>query len=129
MKRIPTLVMTLLGAFVALAAAVAYWAGSPFASVSRLVLADVVVVALAIVAVVVAARTGRWKAPSWALWIACGALLGAAAAGPVKLALWLFPASLAIGAARPRTSASIRFSPTCRCTTSGFFTCKVVTRN
>jgi hypothetical protein len=99
MKRIPTLVMTLLGAFVALAAAVAYWAGSPFASVSRLVLADVVVVALAIVAVVVAARTGRWKAPSWALWIACGALLGAAAAGPVKLALWLFPASLAIGAA------------------------------
>lgn len=99
MKRIPTLVMTLLGAAVALAAALAYWPSSPFASVSGMVVADVVVVALAIVAAVVAARSGQWQAPSWTLWIACGALLGAAAAGPVKLALWLVPASLAIGAA------------------------------
>ncbi len=99
MKRIPTLVMTLLGAAVALVAAVAYWPSSPYASVSGIVVADVVVVALAIVAAVVAARSGQWQAPSWTLWIACGALSGAAAAGPVKLALWLVPASLAIGAA------------------------------
>jgi hypothetical protein len=99
MKRISTLVMTLLGAAVALAAAVASWPSSPYASVSTMVLADVVLVALAILATVTAARAGRLEAPSWTLGIACGAVLGAAAAGPLRLALWLVPAALAIGAA------------------------------
>ncbi len=99
MKRIPTLIMTLLGAAVALAAAGATWPSSPYASVSRIILVDVVVIALAIVAAALAARAGRLKPPTWLLAVACGALIGAAAAGPLKLALWLVPAALAIGAA------------------------------
>jgi hypothetical protein len=99
MKRISTLVMTLLGAAVALAAAAAVWPSSPYASVSGIVIADVVIVALGIAALIAAARAGRLKPPSWVLWIACGALLGAAAAGPLKLAIWLVPAALTIGAA------------------------------
>jgi hypothetical protein len=47
MLRIPTLALSLLGTAVALAAAVATWPSSPHASVSRLLLAVVVVVALA----------------------------------------------------------------------------------
>ncbi len=99
MNRLPTLVMTLLGAAVALAAAVVAWPSSPYASVSRMVLADAVVVALATGGAVAAARAGRLKPPTWILWVACGALLGAAAAGPVKLALWLVPGALAFAAA------------------------------
>lgn len=99
MKRTSTLAMTLLGAAVALAAAVAVWPSSPYASVSGIVLVDVVVVALAMAVVVGAARAGRLNPPTWILWLACGALLGAAAAGPLKLALWVVPGALAVGAA------------------------------
>ena len=99
MKRIPTLALTLLGTALALAAAVTAWPSSPYASVSRLLLADVVVVALAAGGAVVAARRGPLNPPAWILWVACGALLGAAAAGPVKLALWLVPGALAFAAA------------------------------
>jgi len=99
MKRISTLVMTLLGAAVALIAAVAVWPSSPYAAVSRMVLVDVVLVALAVVSVVLAVRAGRLRPVAWTLWIACGALLGAAAAGPLILAFWLVPAALALGAA------------------------------
>lgn len=99
MLRIPTLALSLLGTAVALAAAVATWPSSPHASVSRLLLAVAVVVALATGGAVAAARAGRLKPPTWILWVACGALLGAAAAGPVKLALWLVPGALAFAAA------------------------------
>jgi len=99
MKRNITLAMTLLGSTVALAAAVASWPSSPYSSVSRIVVAEVVVLALAIAAVVGAGRAGQLDPPNWVLWVACGALLGAAVAGPVKLALWLVPAALAVGAA------------------------------
>jgi hypothetical protein len=99
MNRLPVLVMTLLGAAVALAAAVAAWPSSPYDSVSRILLADAVFVSLATAGAVSAARAGRLKPPSWILWVACGALLGASAAGPVKLALWLVPVALAFAAA------------------------------
>jgi len=99
MKRIPTLALTLLGTALALAAAVATWPSSPYSSVSGLLLADAVVVALATGVAVAAARAGRLHPPGWILWVACGALLGAAAAGPVKLALWLVPGALAFAAA------------------------------
>lgn len=99
MKKTSTLATTLLGAAVALAAAVATWPSSPYSSVSSIILVNVVFVVLAIIAVVVSARADRLKAPGWVLWIACGALLGAAAAGPLRLALWLVPAVLLIGAA------------------------------
>jgi hypothetical protein len=99
MKRISTLAVSLLAAGVVVAAAATNWPSSPYASVSRIVLADVVVIALAIVAIVLGAHADRLRAPSWVLWIACGALIGAAAAGPVGLALWVVPAVLAIGAA------------------------------
>ncbi len=99
MKRTSTLVVTLLGAVLALVAAVADWPSSPYAAVSRIVLVDVVIVALAVVAVVLAVRAGRLTPVAWALWIACGALLGAAAAGPLRLALWLVPAALSLAAA------------------------------
>ncbi len=99
MKRNSTLVMTLIGAAVTLVATVANWSSSPYAAVSRLVLVDVATLALAVVAVVLAVRAGRLRPAAWALWIACGATLGAAAAGPLRLAIWLVPAALALGAA------------------------------
>jgi hypothetical protein len=99
MKRTSTLIMTLIGAVVTLVAAVAGFLSSPYAAVSRLVLVDVVIVALAVVAVVLAVRAGRLRPVAWALWIACGATLGAAAAGPLRLAIWLVPAALTLGAA------------------------------
>jgi hypothetical protein len=99
MKRVSTLVMTLLGAAVAVAAAVASWPSSPYPSVSTGLLSEVVIIALAIAAVVIAVRAGRLKPVPWALWVACGAILGAAAAGPLRLALWFFAAALAMGAA------------------------------
>jgi hypothetical protein len=99
MKRNITLAMTLLGSAVALAAAIVAWPSSPYSSVSGIVVAEVVVLALAVAAVVGAGRAGHLDPPNWVLWVACGALLGAAAAVPVKMALWLVPAALAVGAA------------------------------
>ncbi|MGD2151929.1 MAG: DUF2867 domain-containing protein [Gemmatimonadales bacterium] len=98
MIRLSTLVMTLVGAGVALAGAVALWPASPYASVSSTLVADVILIALATAALAAAARAGRLTPPNWALWVACGALLGAAAAAPLKLGLWLVPAALAVGA-------------------------------
>ncbi|UCC73431.1 MAG: DUF2867 domain-containing protein [Gemmatimonadota bacterium] len=99
MKRLPTLVMTLLGAAVTLVAAVASWPTTPYAPVAAVLLADVVVVVLAIVAVVLAGRAGRMEPPPWTLWIASGTLLGAVAAGPLRVAPWLLAAALAVAAA------------------------------
>jgi hypothetical protein len=99
MKRVSALVMTLLGAATALVAAFAAWPSSPYAPASKTVLGEVVIVAVAITSIVVAVRVGRLKPAAWTLWVACGALLGAAGAAPVSLALWLLPAALCFGAA------------------------------
>jgi hypothetical protein len=63
------------------------------------VLAEVVIVAVLITGIIFAIRSGRLKPAAWTLWVACGALVGAALAGPVGLALWLLPAALCFGAA------------------------------
>lgn len=99
MKRTSTLVVTLLGAVLALSAAVGVWLSTSYAAVSWLVLVDVVIVAVAVVAVVLAVRAGRMRSSAWALWIACGATLGAAGAGPLRLAIGLVPAGLSLGTA------------------------------
>ncbi len=99
MKRTSTLVVTLLGAVLALAAAVGVWLSASYAAVSWLVLVDVVIIAVAVVAVVLVVRDGPLRPLAWALWIACGATLGAAAAGPLGLAIGLVPAALTFGAA------------------------------
>lgn len=99
MGRISTLVMILLGAIAALGAAVSAWSSSPYAAVSRIVLVDAVLVALAVVAVAVGVSSGRLRPLPWVLWMAFGAMLGAAAAGSLRLSLWLVPAALALGVA------------------------------
>ncbi len=99
MKRTSTLIVTLLGAVLALSAVVGVWLSTSYAAVSWLVLVDVVIIAAAVVAVVLAVRAGRLTPVAWALWIASGATLGAAAAGPLRLAIGLVPAALTLGAA------------------------------
>jgi hypothetical protein len=99
MSRLSTLVCVVLGAVVVLTSAVVLWPRSPHSQVSALLLGDALLIALSITLATLAVRTKRAKPVTWPVWVACGALVGAAAAGPLRVALWLLPASLALAAA------------------------------
>jgi hypothetical protein len=95
MIRIPTLI----GAALASVAAAVYWPDSPLSATPSTLLADAAIIAVAGALLALAARVAGMKWLSWATWIACGALLGAMAAGPLILAPWYLAASMAFGVA------------------------------
>jgi hypothetical protein len=99
MTKTSTLTLTLIGAAIALAAALAHWPPSPASALDATLLIDIAIVGAAGAALAIAARNKKTEKAAAGLWLACGALLGAAAAAPIKVALWLLPGVLAFGAA------------------------------
>jgi|GEM_PF-710467 len=97
-----TRILTLIGAALVIVAAVIHWPVSSAAAASatpRLLLADAAIIAIAGALLALAAQVAGMRWLSWSTWVACGALLGAMAAGPLILAPWYLAASIACAVA------------------------------